>query len=115
MYEEPAAVEDFVGIPALPLDRYHLRAPTFCEEEDVKQFIAEVSDVAAIYIWPAKVNLMQLQLCLMETAKPYVIGRMSTVCSTCWKPDLGSPFETRLCKSKDLGVILKHLCENVQL
>jgi len=40
---EPAAVEDIIGSPALPMERYHLRAPTFCGE-DVEQFIAEFSD-----------------------------------------------------------------------
>jgi len=45
---KPAAVKDAIGSPALPMDRYHLRAPTFCGEEDVEQFITEFIDVAAI-------------------------------------------------------------------
>jgi len=45
---EPAAVEeDHIGGPALPMDRYHLRAPIF-SGEDVEQFITEFSEVAAI-------------------------------------------------------------------
>jgi len=46
---EPAAMEDDIGSPALPMDRYHLQAPIFSGEEDVEQFITEFSDVAAIY------------------------------------------------------------------
>jgi len=45
--DELAAVKDVIGDPALPMSRYHLRAPTFCRE-DVEQFIAEFSDKAAI-------------------------------------------------------------------
>jgi len=50
---EPAAIEDVIGGPVLPMDGYHLRAPTFSEEEDVEQFITEFSDVAAICQWLA--------------------------------------------------------------
>jgi len=73
--EESAAVEDVIGHPALPMDRYHLRVPTFCGEEDVQQFIAEFSNVAAICRWPARVTLIQLRLCLTGLAKPYGIGQ----------------------------------------
>jgi len=45
--QEPVAIEDDIGGPALPKDRYHLRAPIF-SGEDVEQFITEFSDVAAI-------------------------------------------------------------------
>jgi len=72
---EPAAMEDVIGGPALPLDKYHLWAPIFSGEEDVEQFIAEFSDVAAICRWPARVTLIQLRLCLTGSAKPYGIGQ----------------------------------------
>jgi len=73
---EPAAVEeDHIGGPALPMDRYHLRAPIFSGEKDVEQFITEFSDVAAIYRWPNRVTLIQLRLCLTGPAKPYGIGQ----------------------------------------
>jgi len=45
---EPVATDDGIGSPALPMNRYHLRAPIFSGEEDVEQFITEFSDVAAI-------------------------------------------------------------------
>jgi len=55
----PAAIEeDHIGGPALPMDRYHLRAPIFLGEEDVEQFITEFSDVTAIYRWPNRVTLI---------------------------------------------------------
>jgi len=74
--QEPAAVEeDFIGGPALPMDRYHLRAPLFSGEEDVEQFITEFSDVAAICRWPPRVTLIQLRLSLTGPAKPYGIGQ----------------------------------------
>jgi len=41
-------MEDDIGGPALPMDRYHLRALIFSGEEDVEQFITEFSDVTAI-------------------------------------------------------------------
>ena len=73
---EPVAIEeDHIGGPALPMDRYHLRAPIFSGEEDVEQFITEFSDVAAICRWPARVTLIQLRLCLTGPAKPYGIGQ----------------------------------------
>jgi len=52
------------------MDRYHLWAPIF-SGEDVKQFITELSDVAAICRWPNRVTLIQLRLCLTGPAKPY--------------------------------------------
>jgi len=73
---EPVAIEeDHIGGPALPMDRYHLRAPIFSGEENVKQFITEFSDVAAICRWPNRVTLIQLRLCLTGPAKPYEIGQ----------------------------------------
>jgi len=45
---DPAAMEDVIGGPALPIGRYHLQALAFSGEEDVEQFITEFSDVAAI-------------------------------------------------------------------
>jgi len=33
---KPAAMEVDIGGPALPMDRYHLRAPIFSEEEVVE-------------------------------------------------------------------------------
>jgi len=57
----------------LPIDMYHLQAPTF--SEDVKQFIVEFSEVATICRWSAQVTLIQLHLCLMEAGKPYDIGQ----------------------------------------
>jgi len=74
-HEPIAEEEDYIGGPALPMDRYHLRAPIFSEEEDVEQFITEFSDVAAICRWPARVTLIQLRLCLTGPAKPYGIGQ----------------------------------------
>jgi len=71
---KPTVVEDVIGSPGPPMNRYHLRAPTF-SGEDVEQFIAEFSDVAAICWWLARVALIQLRLCLMEAAKPYGIGQ----------------------------------------
>jgi len=44
---DPVAVEDVIGGPVLPMDRYHLRAP-ICSGEDVEQFIAEFSNLAGI-------------------------------------------------------------------
>jgi len=73
---EPAAVEEnYIGGPALPMDRYHLRNPIFSGEEDVEQFITEFSDVAAICRYPPRVSLIQLRLCLTGPAKPYGIGQ----------------------------------------
>jgi len=73
--QEPVAMEENnIGGPALPMDRYHLRAPIFTGE-DVEQFITEFSDVAAICRWPARVTLIQLRLCLTGPAKPYGIGQ----------------------------------------
>jgi len=72
---EPVAMEDGIGGPALPMDRYHLRAPIFSGEEDVEQLITEFSDVAAICRWPARVTLIQLRLCLTGPGKPYEIGQ----------------------------------------
>jgi len=73
---EPAAVEeDHIGGPALPMNRYHLRAPIFSGEEDVEQFITEFSDVAAICRWPNWVTLILLRLCLTGPAKPYGISQ----------------------------------------
>jgi len=72
---KPVAMEDGIDGPALPMDRYHLRAPIFSGEEDVEQFITEFSDVAAISRWPARVTLIQLRLGLMGSAKPYGIGQ----------------------------------------
>jgi len=57
------------------MDKYHLRASIFSGEEDVEQFITEFSDVAAICRWPARVTLIQLQLCLTGLAKPYGLGQ----------------------------------------
>jgi len=72
----PATIEeDHIGGPALPMGRYHLRAPIFSGEEDVEQFITEFSDVAAICGWPNRVTLIQLRLCLTGPAKPYGIGQ----------------------------------------
>jgi len=72
----PAAIEeDHIGGPALPMDRYHLRTPFLSGEEDVKQFITEFSDVAAICRWPNRFTLIQLRLCLTGPAKPYGIGQ----------------------------------------
>jgi len=51
---KPAAVEDVIGGSAPPMNRYYLRAPTFSGKEDVEQFIAESSDVAAICRWPVE-------------------------------------------------------------
>jgi len=56
--QQPVAMEDDIGGPALPMDSYHLRAPIFSGEEDVEQFITEFSDVAAICRWPAIVTLI---------------------------------------------------------
>jgi len=70
-----AAVENVISGPVLPMDRHHLQAPNFSGEEDVEQFITEFSDVAAICRWPARVTLIQLQLCLTGTAKPYGIDQ----------------------------------------
>jgi len=70
-----AGEEDNIGGPALPMDRYHLRAPIFSGEEDVEQFITEFSNVAAICRWPARVTLIQLRLCLTRPAKPYEISQ----------------------------------------
>jgi len=69
-----ATVEDVIYGSVLPVDRYHLQAPTFLGE-DVEHIIAEFSDVAAICRWPAKVTLIQLWLCLTEAAEPYVVGQ----------------------------------------
>jgi len=72
----PAAIEeDHIGGPALPMDRYHLRAPIFSVEEDVEQFITEFSDVAAICRWPNQITLIQLRLCLTGPAKPCGISQ----------------------------------------
>jgi len=46
--DEPVAVEDVIGGSALPIDKYYLQTPTFCGEENAEQFIAELSNVAAI-------------------------------------------------------------------
>lgn len=73
--EESRAVKDVTGGPALPIDRYHLWAPTICREEDVKQFIAEFRDATAICRWPARVTLIQLRLCLTRSVKPYGISQ----------------------------------------
>jgi len=70
-----AMEEDNIGGPALPMDRYHLRAPIFSGEEDVEQFITEFSYVAAIWRWPNRVTLIQLRLCLTGPAKPYEISQ----------------------------------------
>jgi len=67
--------EDNIGCPALPMDRYQLRAPIFSGEEIVEKFITEFSDVAAICRWLARVTLIQLRLCLTGPAKPYGIGQ----------------------------------------
>jgi len=67
----------------VPMDRYHLRAPNFCREGVVEQFIAEFSNVAAICRWPTRVILIQLQLCLTGMAKPDSVG-----------PNFNSIFET---------------------
>jgi len=73
---EPAAVEeDHIGSPALPMDRYHLRALIFSGEEDVEQLITEFSNVTAICRWPNRVTLIQLRLCLTGPTKPYEIGQ----------------------------------------
>jgi len=72
---EPVAMEDDIGGPALPMDRYHLQAPVFSGEEDVEQFITEFSNVAGICRWSARVTLIQLRLCLTGPTKPYVIGQ----------------------------------------
>jgi len=45
---ELVAMEDGIGSQALPMDRYHFRAPIFSGEEEVEQFITEFSDVATI-------------------------------------------------------------------
>jgi len=66
-------MKDGIGSTALPMNRYNLRAPIFSREEDVEQFITEFSDVAAICRWPARVTLIQLQLCLTGPAKLYRI------------------------------------------
>jgi len=54
------AMENSISSPALPVGRYHLRAPIFSGEEDVEQFITEFSDVTTICRWPARVTLIQL-------------------------------------------------------
>jgi len=104
--ERSAAIEDFIGSPALPMDRYYLWDFTFCGEKDVEQFIAEFSDVTAICKWPARVALIQRWLCLTGSAKPHGIGQ-----------DVGSIFEAlgaRFANSKGLGEILRHPCENTR-
>jgi len=98
---EPAAIEDDIGGPALPIDRYHLRAPIFPGEEDVEQFITEFSDVAAICRWPARVTLIQLRLCLTGPAKPYGIGQ-----------DVGDIFEVFRLTARDVSVQLQGLRRN---
>jgi len=99
--QEPVAMEDdIIGGPALPMDRYHLRAPIFSEEEDVEQFITEFSDVAAICRWPARVTLIELR-----PAKPYGIGQ-----------DVGDIFETLRARfgltARDARVQLQELRRN---
>jgi len=74
--QEPVVMEeDNIGSPALPMDMYHLWAPTLSGEEDVEQFITEFSDVAAICKWPNRVTLIQLRLCLTGSPKPYGISQ----------------------------------------
>jgi len=74
--QEPVAMEeDNIGGPALPMDRYHQRAPIFSGEEDVEQSITEFSGMAAICRWPNRVTLIQLRLCLTGPAKPYGISQ----------------------------------------
>jgi len=41
-------MEDDIDGPALPMDRYHLRAPIFSGEEDVEHVITEFNDMATI-------------------------------------------------------------------
>ena len=47
-------MKNIIGGPALPMDRYHLRAPIFPGEKDVEQFIAE-SMTCQVYSDPAAV------------------------------------------------------------
>jgi len=66
---EPVAMDDSIGGPALPIDRYHLQASIFSGEKNVEHFITEFSDVAVICRWLAKISLIQLRLCLTGPAK----------------------------------------------
>jgi len=52
---------------------YRLKAPVFSGEEDVEQFIAEFSDVAANLGMAPHVALLHKWLCLMEQAKCYEV------------------------------------------
>lgn len=82
-------MEDNIGGPGLPMDRYHLRAPIFSGEEHVEQFITKFNDVAAICQWPARITLMQLPLCLMGSAKPYGIGQDVGNIFEAWRAHVG--------------------------
>jgi len=76
--QEPVAVEEDIGGPGLPMNKYHLRAPLFLGEEDVEQFITEFSDVAAICQWFAWVTLIQLRLCLTGPTKTLGVNQSRT-------------------------------------
>jgi len=51
--------EDVIVGLALPMNSYHLQAPTFCGEEDVEKPFAWFIDVAAICRWPARVTIIK--------------------------------------------------------
>jgi len=52
----------------LPGDRYHLKPPIVEDDSDIEQFIWEFEDVVTITNWPAPVQILQLQTCLMGRA-----------------------------------------------
>jgi len=58
----------------LAADRYRLKAPTFAGNENVEQFIMEISDVMGVTQWPPRVALLQLRMSLMDKATPYGLG-----------------------------------------
>jgi len=70
----------------LAADRYQLKVPTFAGNEDVEQFIMEFSDVMEVTQWPPRVALLQLQMLMMDKAKPYGFG-----------PDINSIFASLPC------------------
>jgi len=104
---KPAAVEDVIGGPALPINRYHLRAPTFSGEEDVKQLIAEFSEVAFICQWPARVALIQLRFCLTGSTKLYGIGQDFGDIFDALRAQFGLTAQDAQCNSNGLGEILR--------
>jgi len=106
--QEPVVMEeDNIGGAALPMYRYHLQAPIF-SGEDVKQFITEFSDVAAICRWQNRVTLIQLRLCLAGPAKPYGISQ-----------DVGDIFEALRARfgltARDARVQLQGLRRNPEI